>query len=502
MKNNRVKLGVVFILLSLVFLSVSAFISQLSGQKQMLTNMEFLEPTAQDQNEFISVWNTTKTSDGSSANNQVHLPLTGVGVYNFMVNWGDTNNDIITIWNQTEVIHTYVSAGLYTITITGTIIGWRFNNGGDKLKIIEIQHWGCLQLGNSGSYFFGCENLELTAVDNLNLTGTSSLYRAFAYCTNIGNSGNMNGWDVSKVTIMSWTFEGSSSFNQPIGAWNVSRVTDMSGMFAKAYLFNQPIGDWDVSSVTYMGGMFFDADSFNQPIGNWNVSSVYDMGFMFTQAYSFNQPIDNWDVSSVINMNSMFLNTHSFNQPIGGWDVSSVTNMGDMFYGASLFNQPLDNWNVSSVMTMDHMFYYASSFNQPIGSWDVSSVMNMGYMFYAASSFNQPLGSWDVSNVTDMSNMFVGVTLSIYNYDILLLGWSQLSLQTGVSFHAGYSKYSKLAEGARQTIITNFGWTIIDGGLAPPKTDREIPSYDLMLIIVVLGFTIFLLMKKRILYQT
>ncbi|NHJ23051.1 MAG: BspA family leucine-rich repeat surface protein, partial [Candidatus Lokiarchaeota archaeon] len=139
---------------------------------------------------------------------------------------------------------------------------------------------------------------------------------------------------------------------------------------------------------------------------------------------------------------------------------------------------PIGSWDVSSVNSMYYMFSGASSFNQPIGSWDVSSVSDMNGMFSHASSFNQPIGSWDVSSVSNMWLMFEEITLSTPNYDNLLLGWSQLTLQTGVFFHAGFSKYSSAAANARQEIITNFAWTITDGGLAPELPGSFILSSD------------------------
>jgi hypothetical protein len=68
-------------------------------------------------NIFVSTWNTNNTSVGSSASNQIALPLISGGSYNFVVDWGDGSQDTITTWNQTEVTHTYATAGTYTISI-------------------------------------------------------------------------------------------------------------------------------------------------------------------------------------------------------------------------------------------------------------------------------------------------------------------------------------------------------------------------------------------------
>jgi surface protein len=467
---------------------------------------------------FNSIWNTTLTSSSSSSSNQVALPLESTGSYNFTIDWGDGNIDRIISWNQPEANHTYTSEGVYDISINGTIIGWRFQNTGDRLKLLEIKDWGSLQLGNFGSNFYGCTNLNLTANDKLNLTGITTLDNTFRGCENLGSSGNMNDWDLSNVINLSYMFYDTTSFNQPIDRWDVSSVTTMANMFQGASSFNQPLDSWDVSSVITMANMFQGASSFNQPLDSWDVSSVTTMASMFSYASSFNQPLDSWDVSSVTTMVSMFVYASFFNQSLNSWNVSSVTTMMTMFQGASSFNQPLDSWNVSSVTNMGGMFQVASSFNQPLDSWDVSSVTTMEVMFDTASSFNQSLDSWDVSSVTTMAgmfnwatsfnndignwnplsviimtgmfqgatsfnqnignwdvssvstmwDMFYGVTLSTTNYDSLLIGWSQLVLHNGVNFHGGNSQYSTgAATTARTSIINNYSWIIIDGGQVP-----------------------------------
>jgi surface protein len=419
---------------------------------------------------FISTWETTNTSTGSSGANQVRLPLQSNGVYNFTVNWGDGNTDTITTFNQAETTHTYSTPGEYTITIDGTCQGFAFENTADRQKLISITSFGNVIFGNYfNGIFRGCINLDLSTVTDIpNLSTMNSLRGMFGGCTSLTTVNNMNSWSTSNIINLEQMFFGASSFNQPIGNWNVSNVTNMRSMFHSASsfnqdisnwnvsnvtnmismfqiatIFNQPIGNWNVSNITNMSNMFLSASSFNQPIGNWNVSNVTNMGNMFLSASSFNQPIGNWNVSNVTNMRSMFAST-SFNQDISNWNVSNVTNMGgmfastpfnqninmwnvsnvdkmdNMFSGTILFNQPLDNWNVSNVTDMRSMFSN-SQFNQPIGNWNMSSVIRMDSMFQSATLFNQPIDDWDVSSVTNMFQMFASATdfnQPIGNWDV------------------------------------------------------------------------------------
>jgi surface protein len=143
--------------------------------------------------------------------------------------------------------------------------------------------------------------------------------------------------------------------------------------------------------------------------------------------------------------------------------------MSGMFNNAASFNQPLGTWITSSVTNMSNMFGGATNFNQNISFWDVSSVTNMSGMFLNATVFEQDLGSWDVSNVTSMIDMFGNISLSVTNYDALLVGWAALpSLQPNVQFNAGnsfYSAFPSAASVARNTLTSApNNWIITDSG--------------------------------------
>ena len=194
---------------------------------------------------FVSKWDTTKTSNGSSNARSVKLPLQENGEYDFIVLWGDGKSDSITSWNQSETTHTYDAGGVYTIKIAGKIKGFAFKNQGDKKKLLSISNAGSLNFGNDGGYFYGASNLE--RIQGVNLTGTTNLSSMFKDATKF-NQTEVQYWDVTNITDMSSMFENTTSFNQNLIRWDVVNVTNMSRMFLESS-FNHNITRWRACNV-------------------------------------------------------------------------------------------------------------------------------------------------------------------------------------------------------------------------------------------------------------
>lgn len=264
--------------------------------------------------------NTANTSTGSSNSDQFKLPLFIARPLNFTIDWGDGNTDTITIWNQAETLHTYASSGVYTIRIVGEISGWKFNDVGDKLKMLNVSSWGTYTdfgsvLTFQESDFFGCVNLTSNATDTPILFGNMSSF-----------------------------FRNCFTLNGGISNWDTSQVTSFNGAFRSAISFNQDIGSWDVGNVTIFLNMFLGSPAFNNggspSINNWNTSSATNMVQMFFNVINFNQPINNWDISNVVSFNN-FINNGSYSHLTdiyNSWSLQSVKPNVTISFGSAKYN--------------------------------------------------------------------------------------------------------------------------------------------------------------------
>ena len=121
------------------------------------------------------------------------LPLnSGNGsTFNCVVDWGDSSTSTITAVDDPDRIHTYASAGTYTVTIAGTCEGWNFNNTGDRLKLTKVISFGSGTSFGGFKYlaggFYGCSNLTTLGSDPIKPSGNgvSSFSCCFYACTSL-----------------------------------------------------------------------------------------------------------------------------------------------------------------------------------------------------------------------------------------------------------------------------------------------------------------------------
>ncbi|SFC19077.1 Por secretion system C-terminal sorting domain-containing protein [Flexibacter flexilis DSM 6793] len=366
--------------------------------------------TAATAQNFITKWNLATAGSGTT---QLSIGTVTSGTVNYT--WQELSPGTASgsgSWSGATLTITGLPTGA---TIQLEIAPTNFQRinisyGTDRNRLLEVAQWGGVAWTSMQTAFYGCANMQVTAIDVPNLGGVMNMSYMFANCTNLNSPSNIGTWNTSNITNMSYMFQNATVFNQNISNWNTSNVTNMSYMFYNATAFNQNISNWNTSNVTNMSYMFYNATAFNQNIGNWNTSNVTNMSYMFYNATAFNQNIGAWNTTNVTNMSSMFVNATAFNQNIGAWNTTNVTNMNSMFQNATAFNQDIGNWNTSNTINTYGMFYNATAFNQNIGNWNTNNVTIMSYMFRNATSFNQNIGNWNTSNVTIMNSMFQNAT--------------------------------------------------------------------------------------------
>jgi surface protein len=426
---------------------------------------------------FVSTWNTNNINTVGDPTNQIILPLKTSGSYAFVVDWGDGSTSVVTNTNMsTTATHVYGVSGIYTLTITGRILGWKMLSSESK-KITEISQWGTLKAGALG--FLNCENLLINASDALDLE--ANLGQMFQGCSSLVSLDTSN-WDTSSVTNLSAMFSGCSSLvSLDTSNWNTSLVTNLSAVFSScSSLVSLDASNWDTSSVTNILFTFSGCSSLvNLNVSDWDVGSLQSAHYAF-----YNSPmisalnIASWknkNSNSITNFTAMFRGCSSLTTlDVSGLVTTSATNMDQMFRGcSSLVSLDASNWDTSSVMKFSAVFATCSSLvNLDVSGWDVGSGTDFSSVFSTCSSLvNLDVSGWDVSSGTDFIDFAFIVTIPTAIYDQTLVNWEALNLQPGASqeMDFGNSKYTagSAAETARANIIANDGWAISDGGSTP-----------------------------------
>jgi surface protein len=335
-----------------------------------------------------------------------------------------------------------------------TTFGWTITDGGQDVSVNcdFVSTWDTTQAGSasdtvvlpllSGGTYSGTIDWGDSTTSSLSYANRTHVYASSGTYT---------------ITISGDSF-GGLKFN---GSGDKRKILDISNW-----------GNLTItSSHTFYGCNNLDISAIDAPtLSTTNISLIFrDCNSLTTPNFS------NWDVSNVTFMISAFHNAINFNGDISTWDISNVTRMDSMFYNASSFNQDISGWNTGNVTNMSSMFYLASSFNQDIGGWDMTNVTNISLMLRQAAAFDQDISNWNIVSISNAANFIFFKSISTVNYDALLVGWEatlQATWPGGVGYpHTinisfGGSTYTGggAADAARASLITNFGWTITDGG--------------------------------------
>jgi len=237
------------------------------------------------------------------------IPCVNVGTFNATVDYGDgTGSQTVTAYNDSNLTHSFATAGQYTITIDGTFPNVRFNDNAASREALD-------------------------EVVDLGDVGWVNFFRAFRDCTNL------------------------TAFN--VGTADTSSVTTMQEMFLNCTsLTTLDVSNFDTSSNTNMAAMFYSCSSLTAlDLSSFDTSSVTNMYLMFNGCSNLTSlDVSNFDTSSVTDISRMFLNCTSLtNLDIKHFDISSVTNGTSFLQGANnaltttAYDELLEAWAAQDV---------------------------------------------------------------------------------------------------------------------------------------------------------
>lgn len=268
---------------------------------------------------FVTTW-SIKEED-----RRVKIVTNDQYIYHYDLSWVNIEDDAL-CGRQTNLTGdlelTLPKAGRYRIAISGIFPHFILDgSSSSEERLLSVEQWGNIVWRSMKSTFYGAANMIYNAVDKPNLEFVESLSEMFYGASSF--NGDLNNWDVTKITDMSYTFCKASAFNGDLSGWDVSSVQDMWAMFAGASVFQGDLSSWDVSKVLYMEEMFKDAYLFNSNISGWDVAKVVDMTQMFLNAHAFDVDISRWDISRVEYMDNMLdysgLSVVNYDAMLRGW---------------------------------------------------------------------------------------------------------------------------------------------------------------------------------------
>jgi hypothetical protein len=142
---------------------------------------------------------------GTSGTNQFTIPTSGTG-YNYNVETSDGYTAIGLTGNHTITFPSGV--GTHTVIITGTFPRIFFNNGGDKLKVLEIVNFGTVGWTSMSGALYGCANCVININANADFSSVTvygSAFRniasnSFPLINMSGGTGFGNTWRLGSLT--------------------------------------------------------------------------------------------------------------------------------------------------------------------------------------------------------------------------------------------------------------------------------------------------------------
>lgn len=359
---------------------------------------------------------TINTALGTGNNFQ--LPLPSGQTYNFIVYWGDGNFDTITAYNQAETLHSYSSGGTYQITIDGKCGGWSFNNGGDKLKVTNIDQWGNVGFDYLLSGFYGCSNLSLLPNESIKYSSSITELTSFLRGTGFSTISDLTFKELTNVTSFANCFQDSSITSIPSDLFRYNTlVTSFESTFnscQQLVTINSDVFRYNILVTTFNSTFYFCGNtSFNSlpaDLFRYN-TSVTTFASTFAFCYYLNSlPTDLFRYNTAV---TTFASTFS-----NCINISSLPN--NLFYYNSAVTVYNNTFDACRNIALPSVLFNLSN---------LSIVTNFNYFMQTGSTSYSNTGTiqdvWNYATSATSVNAFLNQT-SITNYASIPNGWKGL----------------------------------------------------------------------------
>ena len=358
------------------------------------------------------------------------IPCIAEGTFNATVDYGDgTGSQTVTAYNDSNLTHTFATAGRHTITIDGTFPNVRFfDDAASVLLVDEVVDLGDVGWVNFSRAFRGCSNLTAFNGGTVNTSNVYNMQEMFYNCSNLTVL-DVSGFNTSSVTSMSYMFHTCSSLTSlDLSNFDTSSVNSMQQVFHTCLgLTSLDLSNFDTSSVTNSRYMFFNCPSLTSlDLSNFDTSSVTSMQAMFYNCTSLTSlDVSGFDTSSVTTMQQMFQNCTSLTTlNVSSFDTSSVTTMNQMFQSCTnLTSLNIKHFNVSSVTNGTRFLQIANNaltttqYDELLEAWAVQDVQpNVAWHFGDAQYTVETIADWysprSVSSLSIINNKLVSIANS------------------------------------------------------------------------------------------
>ena len=366
--------------------------------------------------------------------------------YDASIDWGDGTTSAVTgsPANNAGLLHTFASAGDYTVRVSGP--------GFHKVNFYP----GSISSTAGGNT--EAQTDKLISVLNFGDVGHKTLRHAF-YRTRYMTNFTLGHTDLSNCNDMR-DFFSYRTWNMNANA--VPLTVDLTNFDVSGLRTN---GEYPSGTTMKLGG-FFKASGVN--MNTLNLTGINTTGVTSMNSFFYNISGQSTPFANALNLTTIDV------RPL---NTSSVTSFTQMFGENETLTSitGIEDMDVSSGTYFAMMFYNTGlTGSLDISSWDFSSAINYHYMFYSSDGLTDIIGIENI-NVTKLNTtqalirFLTGVTLPTSRYDQFLINLAaQDKSQTTATQTAdfGNSRYTAggAAEAARTSLITNDGYTITDGG--------------------------------------